>query len=81
MIISWPWTSDKKMRPCPFCGGKNTFCTIETTNIETVAKKPVFDAVIKCHICGCTMHHLDPDKDVAVNRAKWSWEHRAGDEE
>lgn len=81
MIISWPWTNNKKMKICPFCGKKNTFCTIETTNIETVNKKPVFNAVITCHICGCTVHALNPEKEVAVIDAIAKWEHRAGDEE
>ena len=80
MIIAWAWNSNKKMRECPFCGKKNTYCTIETTNIATADKKPVFNAVISCHICGCTVHSLDADKDTAAKEAIDKWEHRAGDE-
>lgn len=81
MIVGYAWLSEKKMRPCPFCGKKHTFCSINTTNIETVKKEPVFDAVIVCHVCGCTVHELDMDKERAVSRAKEKWEHRAGDKE
>ena len=80
MIVRYAWVSDKKMRPCPFCGKKHTFCTVETTNITTVRNEPVFNAVINCHFCGCTVHNLDPDQDVAAKRAREKWEHRAGDE-
>lgn len=80
MIIAWAWTGNKKMRECPFCGKKNTFCTIETTNITTSDNEPVFDAVIKCHVCGCTVHDLDRDKDAAIAAATYKWEYRAGDE-
>lgn len=80
MIIAWAWSSNKKMRECPFCGKKNTFCTIETTNIETCDNEPIFDAVITCHICGCTVHYLNADKDFAVLSAETMWNHRAGDE-
>ena len=80
MIIAWPWSSNKKMRECPFCGKKNTFCTIETTNMETCKNEPIFNAVITCHTCGCSVHALDADKDAAINAAIDKWEHGAGDE-
>ena len=81
MIIGYAWTSDRTLKPCPFCGKKNTFCTIESTNIVNVAKKPVIDAVIHCHNCGCTVHYLDADKDFAALSAKTMWNYRAGDKE
>ena len=80
MIIAWVWSSNKKMRECPFCGKKNTYCTIETTNIKTIDDKPVLNAVITCHICGCTVHDLNVDKDAAIKVATYKWEHRADDE-
>lgn len=81
MIIKYAWASDKTMKPCPFCGKRNTFCTIETTNIKSVANKPVYDAVVNCHHCGATVHHLEVDMDLAASMARTAWQTRAGDEE
>ena len=80
MIIGYAWYSEN-LKPCPFCGKRKTFCTIESTNITSVAKKPYYDAVVHCHYCGCTVHYMETDKDLAAATAKTLWNTRAGDEE
>ena len=80
MIIAWLWSSNKKMKECPFCGKKNTYGTLETTNISTTDNKPVYEAVVTCHVCGCKVHVLTSDKDAAAFAATKKWNTRAGDE-
>ena len=76
----YAWVSDKTLKPCPFCGKKDTYCSIESTNI-TCGDKPVIDAIIHCHFCGSMVHYREVDKDLAVAMAKMLWNNRAGDEE
>lgn len=74
--------SCKKLRICPFCGKRNTFCDVEKLDRVFDEKgKNYYQATIHCHHCGATVHGRAVDPDLAVDLASNKWEHRVGDDE
>lgn len=81
-LFDHAWTSDKKMKPCPFCGKRNTFCSLTCTGrLFCEDHKPAWDAEVICHFCGARVHAYDSDKDQAAAKARAKWECRAGDDQ
>lgn len=73
------WSS-KIMRPCPFCNNKKTYCFVDLLErVQDQDGHPYYDAVIKCHKCGASVHQLHINIDIAVMLATKKWENRAGD--
>ena len=76
------WSSDKKMKPCPFCGKRNTFCNLQCTGrLFCENGKPAWEAEVICHFCGARVHSYDSNKDCAAAKARKRWETRAGDDQ
>ena len=80
-IDDFAWT-DKRLRPCPFCAKRNTYCKVDLLErVHDTEGNPYHDAVITCHTCGSTVHAMDTNRDRAIEMATDKWQHRAGDDE
>lgn len=72
---------DKRLKECPFCGKKNTYCTVELQErVRDTAGNPYYKATVHCHHCGATISEQSINRESAIQFAEDKWQHRAVDE-
>jgi len=76
---TFAWTN-RKLRPCAFCGKSHTFCEVEKLDrVFDSNGENYYQATIFCHFCGATVHDKATDPVLAAEYAINKWEHRADD--
>ena len=78
MIIGYAWTSDRTLKPCPFCGGKAQFFV--TTVYEVgMTDQGLWTGFVACTKCGILSPMIDGIKDEVCDRLAELWNRRASE--
>ena len=69
---------DNRLRECPFCGKKTTYCTVKRQDrVRDTEGNPYYKATVHCHHCGATVHGESINRESAIQFAEERWQHRA----
>ena len=61
----------KKLKPCPYCGGKGIVSTHEDLNYKGLFG---FVCTVRCNGCSRSISIWSPDKKIAEERAMRYWD-------